>query len=77
VRRAVLLLAAVACLPLFVPAPAGAIVGGQPADPGEWPWYARLVVEGETLCGGSLLELGVVVTAAHCSEGLDASEIEV
>lgn len=41
------------------------IVGGQPADPGEYPWQA-LVLPGGFLCGGSLIHAQWVVTAAHC-----------
>ncbi|MEZ4868700.1 MAG: serine protease [Caldilineaceae bacterium] len=41
------------------------IVGGQPADPGEWPWQA-MVRSGPYLCGGSLIHAEWVVTAAHC-----------
>lgn len=41
------------------------IVGGQPADVGEWPWQA-MVRAGGYLCGGSLVDSGWVVTAAHC-----------
>lgn len=41
------------------------IVGGQDADPGEWPWQA-MVLPGDYLCGGSLIAPDWVVTAAHC-----------
>ena len=41
------------------------IVGGQPADVGEWPWQA-MVRAGGYLCGGSLVGSSWVVTAAHC-----------
>ena len=41
------------------------IVGGQPADIGEWPWQA-MVRAGGYLCGGSLVGSSWVVTAAHC-----------
>ncbi|MEZ4831027.1 MAG: trypsin-like serine protease [Caldilineaceae bacterium] len=47
------------------------IVGGQPADPGEWPWQA-LVLPGGYLCGGSLISADWVVTAGHCV--FDASD---
>lgn len=47
------------------------IVGGQPADPGEWPWQVALITRGETVyygqfCGGTLIDPQWVVTAAHC-----------
>ena len=41
------------------------IVGGQPADPGEWPWQAA-VSAGPYRCGGALLTREWVITAAHC-----------
>jgi len=42
-----------------------AIVGGQPANPGEWPWQV-FVHAGPYMCGGSLIHQHWVVTAAHC-----------
>lgn len=54
--------------------PAGAIVGGDEADPGEWPWQVVLSLSGEPFCGGVLVGLDLVVTAAHCVlGGSDAS----
>ncbi|MFK7803142.1 MAG: trypsin-like serine protease [Anaerolineae bacterium] len=41
------------------------IVGGNNADPGEYPWQA-LVFPGGFLCGGSLIDEEWVMTAAHC-----------
>ena len=48
------------------------VVGGQPADPGEWPWQV-MVLTGPYLCGGSLIAPEWILTAAHCvfeKEGL-------
>lgn len=41
------------------------IVGGQPAEQGEWGWQV-LVRPGAYLCGGSLVAADWVLTAAHC-----------
>jgi hypothetical protein len=47
------------------------IVGGQEADPGEWPWQVALVRTGMDpgngqFCGGTLIARDWVLTAAHC-----------
>lgn len=42
------------------------IVGGQNADPGEWPWIAALFNAGRQVCGGSLIDDKHILTAAHC-----------
>ncbi|MGH9243886.1 MAG: serine protease [Acidimicrobiales bacterium] len=57
--------------------PAAAIVGGQQADPGEWPWHVQVLVHGGQYCGGSLLGADVVVTAAHCLEDLGAGDLSI
>ncbi|XP_054278589.1 proclotting enzyme-like [Macrosteles quadrilineatus] len=42
------------------------IVGGQNADPNEWPWIAALFNSGRQFCGGSLIDNTHILTAAHC-----------
>ena len=58
-------------------APAGAVVGGREADAGEWPWQVALLVDGTIWCGGSLVAAAIVLTAAHCTDGVPPSELEV
>ena len=43
-----------------------AIVGGQDAEPAEWPWQVFLVIADTYMCGGSIVHAEWVVTAAHC-----------
>jgi len=43
------------------------IVGGQPADPGEYPWQAMLLNDaGRFSCAGMLIQPKWVLTAGHC-----------
>jgi secreted trypsin-like serine protease len=56
------------------------VVGGTPAEAGEYPWQAAVLIqEGQFLyfiCGGTLIDAQHVVTAAHCTSG-DADDIKV
>ncbi|MBI1297670.1 trypsin-like serine protease [bacterium] len=58
------------------------IVGGNPADPGEYPWQVALVRAGRPamlgqFCGGSLVDGNWVLTASHCVDGAMADDIEI
>lgn len=52
----------VAASPVPPPPPAAEIVGGELAEPGQFPWVVRLSVG----CAGALTAPRVVLTAAHC-----------
>ena len=57
--------------------PAEAIVAGRDTAISEVPWQVLLRLDGELICGGSLISDGLVLTAAHCTEGLDAADLTV
>ncbi|XP_037384509.1 coagulation factor VII [Talpa occidentalis] len=44
----------------------GRIVGGTVCPKGECPWQAVLMLNGQLLCGGTLVDARWVVSAAHC-----------
>ena len=48
-------------------APAHAIVGGNDASPGEYPYVAHILIDRSFQCTGTLVTPTHVVTAAHCS----------
>ena len=54
------------------PDPESRIVGGKSALPGQFPWIAQIMArkksnsDYEFICGGSLINEEIIVTAAHC-----------
>ncbi|XP_063048942.1 serine protease 33-like [Engraulis encrasicolus] len=53
------------------------IVGGQDSAEGNWPWQASLQKNGQHFCGGSLINRQWILTAAHCFNSSDPSQITV
>ncbi len=49
------------------------IIGGQPAEPGDWPWIVsiNLSSDNSVRCAGSLIHPNWVLTAAHCLDDKD------
>src|SRR5829696_10276228 len=52
---------------LGVTSSAHAVVGGNDAAPGEYPYVAHIVIDRSFQCTGTLVTPRYVVTAAHCS----------
>ncbi|UAJ80060.1 trypsin-like serine protease [Leifsonia sp. ZF2019] len=55
------------------------IVGGTEAGDGEYPFMAEIYDKAthRHICGGALINKGMVITAAHCLEGYEPAELAV
>ncbi|XP_066998945.1 venom protease [Anabrus simplex] len=53
------------------------IVGGQVTKVNEFPWVVALSRRGKFYCGGTVITRKHILTAAHCIEGIELSDIQV
>jgi secreted trypsin-like serine protease len=51
------------------------IVGGEPAEPNEFPHQVGVFIDGSGFCGGSLISPNWVLTAGHCVQGARSWEV--
>ncbi|XP_017864767.1 PREDICTED: trypsin alpha-like [Drosophila arizonae] len=81
--KLVILLSVVACafgaaIPEgLLPQLDGRIVGGSPTSISSFPWQISLQRNGGHSCGGSIYNSRIIVTAAHCLQGVSASSLKV
>jgi trypsin len=60
--------------PSYVPK----IVGGQEAEPGQFPWQVSLQTNGGFhFCGSIIMDENTIITAAHCVDGDSPSQLKV
>lgn len=50
--------------------PDGKIVGGKPAEEGDFNWQGSMYYNGNFRCSGSIINSRWFLTAAHCTIGL-------
>jgi secreted trypsin-like serine protease len=53
------------------------IVGGENAGTATWDWAVSISIDGNYLCGGSIISSSWVITAAHCVVDYTASQITI
>ena len=77
VATALLGLSTTAAMLVLNTSPVTAIVGGEPINIIDVPWQVSLQDSGGHFCGGSVIGASLILTAAHCTEGIAPSEITV
>ncbi|XP_063231410.1 trypsin-like isoform X2 [Bacillus rossius redtenbacheri] len=53
------------------------IIGGEEAEDSQFPYIVSLRWQGSHFCGGSVISARHVLTAAHCMDAVDPSEVYV
>jgi hypothetical protein len=53
------------------------IIGGDETNPGEFPWTVSVKLNGQPICGGSLIDNTWILTAAHCVVGYNPKNLTV
>ncbi|CAH6827973.1 Prss52 [Phodopus roborovskii] len=54
-----------------------AIVGGESVDISEFPWHVGILIHGNPICGGSILNEWWILTASHCLDHINESNVEI
>nr|CAD7462023.1 unnamed protein product [Timema tahoe] len=57
--------------------PGSRITNGEQASRGQFPYQAALYLDGRSFCGGSLISTTWVLTAAHCTLGIDTVTVHL
>ena len=57
--------------------PAHAILGGETAPAGRWPYQVSMFIRESHVCGGTLVAPRYVLTAAHCPQNVPTSALSV
>lgn len=55
-----------------------AVIGGQPADPGTFPWTAYILdLRGHEVgqCSGTVVAPNLVLTAGHCAQNMQTGVV--